>query len=165
MAQKPKLDDRAWKELRRKVIEMAAGSRVKVGVLSEAGGDKEHNDDGITLVELAAIHEYGSPAANIPERSFIRRTFSEKAEELAKMQEKLVAAIVNRKMDVRTALEALGQWGAAEVKKTIKTGPHIPPPLKKKTADRKGSDRPLVDTGLLANSVTHVVEIGKGAEG
>jgi hypothetical protein len=156
----PLFNDRGWRELRRKVIEMSAGSRVKVGVLAEAGGDKEHGDDGITLIELAAIHEYGSPAAGIPERSFIRRTFSEKHEELAKMQEKLVGAIVEGKMDVRRALEILGQWGAAEIKKTVKSGPHIPPPLEPSTVRRKGSDRPLVDTGLMINSVTHVVEMG-----
>lgn len=159
---KPKLNDAKWKELRRKVIEMAAGSHVKVGVLADKGGDQT-TDGGITLVELAAIHEYGSPAANIPERSFIRRTFdAEKARELAAMQGKLVGAIVEGKMSVPRALELLGQWAAAAVKKTITSGPHIPPPLKPATVAAKGSDRPLVDTGQLVNSITYKVEVGRG---
>ena len=144
----------------RKLAE-ARAKGVRVGVLSSKGGGEEHTDDdgkpsGVSMVELAAIHEFGSRKAGIPERSFIRRTFNSKRKQLAAMQVKLARAIVLRKLPVKSAYEILGQWAAAEVKKTI-TQTKIPPPLKKETIRRKKSDRPLVNTGKLLNAITHEV--------
>jgi hypothetical protein len=144
-------DDRVWQEILRKVND-AKQAHVKVGVLS----DGDH--DGIGMIELAAIHEFGSPAAGIPERSFIRRTFIEKESELAEICARLSKAVIAGSMTTAKALDLLGAWGASEVKKTVTAGPHIPPPLKEATIAAKGSDRPLVDTGRLIGSVTWEVE-------
>lgn len=139
-------------KLKAKAIDLAK-AHVKVGVLASKGGNADH--DGITMIELAAIHEYGSPAANIPERSFIRSAF-EKKTELNAFVMKLAKAIAENKLDARRALHMLGTWAAAKVKKNI-TERDIPPPLKPKTIARKKSTKPLVDTGRLLNAITYEV--------
>ncbi len=129
---------------------------VKVGVLAARGGAQQH-ESGISLIELAAIHEFGSPAAKIPERSFIRRAFR-RNRELKSLTVRLARRIINENLTINRALDQLGTWGAAEVKKTIASGPHIPPPLKAATKRKKKSSRPLVDTGRLMNSIAHEVK-------
>lgn len=155
---KQKLDDREYRELMRRLEPLkagAAGPHAKVGIL--AASSQPHQGSDMSLVEIAAVHEFGSPAANIPERSFIRGTFEERdvADALARLTTQLARAIVARKIEVAAALERLGQWGAAQVKARIKR--HIPPPLKPQTIERKGSSTPLVDTGQLINAVTYEV--------
>jgi len=151
---KVKVDDKKWRELRKRLEAMGADkAHVRVGVLS----DDSHGDIG--MIELAAIHEFGSEAAGIPERSFIRRTFRDRKEELTQLLHVLTHKIVTNKMTILQALNTLGLWGANAVKQTI-TQSDIPPPLKPSTIARKGSDKPLVDTGQLVNSITWKVENG-----
>ena len=154
---KTRIDDRAWRKMTARVGELSAA--VKVGVLASTGGDARHPDSDITMVELAAIHEFGSPAAKIPERSFIRSTFRDKATLLGAVMGKLARGVVAGTMQPERALAILGEVGAAEVKKTITEGAGVPPPLKPETVARKGSDRPLVDTGRLLDSITY--EVGR----
>lgn len=148
------VDDSEWQELKERLrVTMTRDAHVKVGVMQSKGGGASAGA-GLTMVDLATIHEFGAPAAGIPERSFIRRTFAEKHEALAAMTKRLAAAVVTKKMPVDRALGLLGAWGAAEVKRTITSGPGVPPPLSPVTIARKGSTRPLVDTGRLVGAIT-----------
>lgn len=168
---------REYGAMRKRFEEAARGAHVKIGVLASQGGgaksirkskhvgergtarnavNKAFEVTDIFLVELAAIHEFGSPAAHIPERSFIRRTFDTKHTEIRALATKLAAKIVDGKMDIDKALTVLGQFCAAEVKKTI-TRDRIPPPLKPATIEAKGSNRPLVDTGRLLGAISYEV--------
>lgn len=155
MPTKVEINAKALEALERRI---GQAYTVKVGVLSNAG-----NHDHISMVELAAVHEFGSPQNHIPERSFIRATFNEKRSEL----ERFVGAIVKRmfadkNMTPLIALNILGAWMAAQIQNKITQGPHIPPPLKPATVAAKGSSRPLVDTGRLVQSITHEVVKGEG---
>lgn len=155
-------DDSRWQKIRA-TVSRAARAHVKVGVLSDGGGSHE----GIGVVALAAIHEFGSPAAGVPERSFIRRTFTVHADELGKVTAKLAKKVVENAMPLEQALGILGAWGAAKVKGTIKSWTWAPEDgglsstvvqeLSPRTIERKGSDRPLVDTGRMVDSITHQV--------
>lgn len=152
------VDRKPWQKLRERMNESASKHpHVNVGVLADKGGDAVHENehgDEITLVELAAVHEFGT--ATVPERSFIRRTFEEKKAELARIIKTLAGKVVKGTLTEDKALELLGQWAAAEVKKTI-TQHDIPPPLADETVARKGSSKPLVDTGQLLNAITYQV--------
>lgn len=159
---KIEIDDRELRKLEAKIAE-AEMATVRIGVLGDRGGNEQHPSGEFTMVELAIVHEFGSPKNGIPERSFIRRTFKVKADAVGRIAAKLAKMIIDDKMSVDQALELLGQWGAAEVKKTVTEGAHIPPPLKDATVERKGSTRPLVDTGRLIQSVTYMVEKGASA--
>lgn len=132
---------------------------IEIGVL---GGTHTSRDGStISLARLAAIHEFGDPSSNIPERSFLRRAFADPGSQVPRMTERLTRALLNGRIDPAGAFEMLGQQAVAEVKATIAAGPPIPPPLKPETIRRKGSSRPLIDTSQLINSITYrVIETG-----
>ena len=131
-----------------------AAKTVKVGILS----DKPHPEGGVGMVELAAIHEFGSPTNNIPARSFIASPFKrgDTQSEQAKISAKIASGIIDNKIGIDAGLEILGAWGTATIKKNIKDG-NITPDIKQATKDRKKSTEPLVDNGHLINAITHKV--------
>lgn len=154
------VDDRVWKKLLA-VAHNLDKAHVRVGVLASKGGSERVPGTDFDMVTLAAVHEFGSPAAGVPERSFIRRTFEQKRDELAQVCGLLAREIITKGMDPLKALARLGAWGAAEVKKTITQGEGVPPPNAPSTVAAKGSDRPLVDTGRLVGSINFEVVEGE----
>jgi len=132
----------------------AAGkSRVKVGILQGSGA---HAETGISLVELAAVHEFGSPSRGIPERSFIRAPLTDSLV-IQTLITKLCKGSVLGRCSYADALEILGAKAAAHVKNYTKSGASPHKALKQATVNRKKSSRPLVDTGQLVNSVSYQV--------
>lgn len=157
-------DDAPWRELYKRVL-AANTYRVKVGVLAEKGGNSTHADSQMTLVEIAATHEFGSSDGHIPERSFIRSTLYVRSAK--QLEEKITAAaklVIDGKLDAGKALALLGTFAASEIKNTITMneadayGEYPYPPLADSTIAAKGSSVPLIDTGQLKNSITYVVE-------
>ena len=144
-------DDRVFQGILKSVKRMDK-MHVKVGVLSSKGGDATHTGSKFSLVELMAIHEFGSEDGTIPDRAPIRITFETNHDEMAAFIAPLTRQVITNGMSVERALGLLGAKGVAEIKKTI-TQSDLPPPLKPATIARKGSDRPLVDTGQLINSI------------
>jgi hypothetical protein len=149
------IDDRVWRDLKRKIPKIDA-AHVKVGVLASKGGNEqvEGAPAGFDLVALAATHEYGSSDGHVPERSFLRRTLNLKREVFAAAAAKIARGLLADKLDFRKGLDILGALGATEVKKTITEGEGVPPPNAPSTVARKGSSRPLVDTGRMLNAIT-----------
>lgn len=156
--------DKGWGALFKRISEMPR-ARVRVGVLEEGKGGAEHDEGGYTNAQIAAVHEFGTEDGVIPERSFIRSTFDKEREHLIELSSKLVVNITEGKMKVLQAMNILGADLAAKIKKNVTEGPGIPPPLKQATIDSKGSDRPLVDTGRMVNSVSWVASLEGGARG
>lgn len=141
----------------------AQESHVKVGVLANGKG-REKNEDGITMLELAAIHEFGSPKAGIPERSFIRRTMRDKRDELGRVCANVAKKYIFGEVTLERGLNQLGAIAAGMIKSTVTSGAHIPPPNAASTIKAKGSDRPLVDTGRMIGSVTWKVWMGRARD-
>lgn len=151
------VDDRVFQKLKHKLEQGDSG--VKVGIL---GGHGAQDSNGkITYAQVAAIQEFG---LGVPERSFIRRTLHEKHHQLIRVQAALAKELVTTHISKKTALEKLGLWASAEIKKTITEGEGIPPPNAPATIARKGSSRTLVDTGGLVNRITHEV-VPEGSAG
>jgi len=154
-------NDKVFRELRKKLGKLA-DAKVRVGVL-EGGDDEVESEYGdLTIVELATIHEYGAPEANIPERSFLRKTFTDDRgrAETAEFQAEPAKQVIEGKLGAKTALKRIGAWGAAKVRERIREG--IDPPLRPATIQRKGSSTPLVDTGHLQASVSWEIDEGGG---
>lgn len=149
------VNDKVWRKLLAKLKRME-NAHVKVGVLASQGGSAEHSE-GITLIELAAIHEFGSPEAGIPKRSFIHDGVN-KSKKIKDTMSKLSARVVGGTMSETHALEILGQVATAEIKNYVSAGAPVPPPNTKSTVSKKGSSRPLIDTGRMVNAVNHEVE-------
>lgn len=147
-------DASVWEALKLQV-EKLSGAHVRIGVLT---GPHENAD--ITIAELAVIHELGAPAAGIPERSFIRASLERARPEMVQFIAKLAKAVVLGRITSAQAHGLLGEWAVAKVRDYILEGQGVPPPLKDATIARKGSARPLVDTGQLLHSISYAVEAG-----
>lgn len=150
-------DTTIWDKIMAAVRSMKT-AHVKVGVMASAG---ETENGEFTLAELAAVHEFGSPANGIPERSFIRSTFRERGSELEVVTKKLAKQVLDGG-SVHDALSKLGLWGATAVRSQI-TSQRVRPQLVeseagRRTIARKGSSVTLVDTGQLANAISYEVE-------
>lgn len=159
-----------WKRLQRALALNSAAaqeSHVKVGIIAAEGGD-DATPDGISMIELAAIHEFGSPAAGIPQRSFIRSTFNRNdvRREMGELTGSLVTKVIHG-MPLSRALGLVGAWGVDQIRHTIKNrqtqGPESQA-LKPSTIKRKGSDLPLVDTGRLLGALSWLVWLGRARD-
>lgn len=156
-------DDAPWRKIFRDVME-ANTMRVHVGVLAAKGGNAQHAGSGMTLVELAATHEFGSSDGHVPERAALRGTlYVRVAEELNHKLEAAAKLVISGAVSAEKALNLLGLWAASEVKNTITMneadgyGEYPYPPLADSTIKAKGSSVPLIDTGQLKNAYTWVV--------
>lgn len=135
---------------------------VRVGVLADKG-DQAHQTDAetpsaisMTVLEVATVHEFGAPAANIPARSFLRGTVDAESASIRSDQHKLAIAVLSGKIDLRKGLDQLGARVAGKIQQRIARG--IEPPLQARTIARKGSSKPLIDSGQLRSSITWEVE-------
>jgi hypothetical protein len=128
-----------------------ANRAVLVGV---PAGVSETN--GTTMATVAAVHEFGSPEHNIPERSFLRGGIRRAAPKLNAVNIDSLRKVLLGKMTIEQAIEKLGVVAAGEVKREFVVGTFAP--NKPATIARKGSSRPLIDTGSLRQAVTYVVE-------
>lgn len=141
----------------------ASKARVRVGVLADAAKDPPKDKNGktgkppkYTLLEVAGVHEFGAPAANIPQRSFIRAPIDAHAEDITRLQAVLLTQIVEGRITEAAALDLLGAKVASWCQEAIDDG--IEPALADETVQRKGSSKPLVNTGQLKSAITWQVE-------
>lgn len=87
----------------------------------------------------------------IPQRSFLRSTFDEKELVIGQHAEKVVDGLIsnNNSYDI----EKFGNFVEGLVKDKIVNGPFVP--NSPATIKRKGSSRPLIDTGHLRQSIRY----------
>lgn len=116
-----------------------------------------HGKGPITNAQLGYIHEHGAPAANIPARPFLRPSVEDNHDALVKVLENGLKRALQtmRPGDVDVAYERTGLVAVGFVQNYMSTGRFTP--LKPATIRRKKSSQPLIDTGQLRQSVTHVV--------
>ena len=131
-------------------MKKAANLAVEVGV--QAG---ETTQDGKTdLATIAAIHEFGTD--NIPSRPFTRESFDQHVNELDKFMQGIGGRIIVNRISASQGLNLVGQKMTGIIQKKIVDGPWAP--NAPATVKQKGSDRPLIDTGHLRQSIRHVVK-------
>ena len=147
--------DLGYKKIRDDLIAMNAYT--SVGVHEDAG-----DSEGTPLAVIAAVHEYGAEIKNgfgkgirivIPERSFLRSFVDENSGNLENFKQKIVGMIIDGKSTPGQALSLLGEYAVSGVKKKMRNGPFTP--LRPATIRRKGSSKPLIDTGQLIGSISH----------
>jgi hypothetical protein len=134
--------ERALQDLARKV---SNGGTLRVGFLEGAT-----YPDGKSVAMIASIQEYGAPAAGIPPRPFFRRMIAAKSGEWSAAIKQL---LIDNDYDVRKALELAGIAIEGQLRQSIID--LVDPPLKPATIARKGSAKPLIDTGHMLRSVDH----------
>lgn len=125
---------------------------VDVGVL---GGEHKGEGEGAEMsnILLARVHEYGTDT--VPERSFIRSTLFEQRPAIIELVKILKHQIYTGKTTVSKALDVIGLQVQALIRGKISDGDPAWPPLSPKTIAKKGSSKPLIDTGQLQKSITY----------
>lgn len=104
------------------------------------------------VAAIAAFNEWGTK--NIPSRPFMSTSFDENLQGLNRLKAKLYIEIVNGRMGVSQALSIIGEFMVSKTKKKIRD--ISSPPNAPSTIKKKKSANPLIDTGQMINSVTHV---------
>jgi hypothetical protein len=141
------------KKFQRSLEDLKKSPYVAIGVQSEDGAAV--HDGGVTMADLMSIHEFGTSDGHIPERAPIRSNDAKNVPRYKKLTRDLLKSIVFKHKGVSEALAILGEAVQNDIKAGIKEG--LPPPNAPSTIARKGSSTPLIDTGILLNSIRYKV--------
>jgi hypothetical protein len=133
----------ALRDLARRVARPAT---LRVGFLEGAT-----YPNGMSVPMVAALNEFGTSRA--PPRPFFRNMVSAKSREWPAALTKLLQA---SDYDAVTALQLAGQAIKGQLQQSINE--FVSPPLAASTIKRKGFDKPLIDTGVMVNSVDYEVQ-------
>lgn len=144
--------DRIGQNLRSLRERLQRNSGVYVGVPQGAG----QYEDGTPIAVIAAVHEFGSADGHIPERSFLRAPLRGGQDRFKQIFQAGLPQVVSGELSMFQLMSQVGAAGAGTSQEAIAQG--ISPPNAQSTVDQKGSSTPLVDTGRLRQSITHVVE-------
>lgn len=129
---------------------------VFVGVPQEEAG-REQN--GITNAELLYIHTNGSLTNNIPPRPIVEPAIQDSKEEIGTLlKEAILKALEGDTDGAMAGMERAGTQGENAVKGWFTNPKNNWAENAESTKKRKGSSKPLIDTGQLRKSITHVVK-------
>lgn len=127
------------------------GAHTKVGV--QAGAKEQ---DGSDMVVVAAANEFGTD--RIPERSFMRSTFTEEKAKLQHILQQEAKAIIEGKKSEEQSLNLVGLYYVGRIQAKIHS--HPAPENAPATIEAKGSSGTLIDSGSLVQGIRHVVVPG-----
>lgn len=144
--------DRGFSE-RQKELRKFNRATFAIGVFAEEGS-KEYAD-GTTVADVAAWNEYGVPG-KIPARPFVGGYLEEKRPAIQELLKRLAAGVAAGTYSAEEAAERAGSTLAGGMKKRIAEGSAFTPNAPS-TVARKGSSKPLIDTGQLRSAITYEV--------
>lgn len=151
---------------------------ITVGIHGDDGSERHAANDStneLTVADIGTFHEFGvgpfqvtggfsgdgalggHEHPGIPQRSFIRAWYDENHDFIAKTMQAQMKLAISGKITPEVAAERIALAFEGSVKQRISRG--IPPPNAQSTIERKGSSKPLIDTGQLRNSIRGRVEI------
>lgn len=137
-----------------KNLQQFKDSVVKAGILAKDGSN--NHSEGITVFQIGMIHEFGAPEKNIPRRSFIRVPIENNIKEIIKLIENNHKLVSENSMSAKVALDRIGLKAQNTIKKSFRDNDWKA--NSRATVKRKGSSRPLIDTGQLVGSISYIVE-------
>lgn len=137
-----------------KNLQQFKDSVVKAGILAKDGS--QNHGEGITVFKIGMIHEFGVPEKNIPRRSFIRAPIENNIKEITKLIEHNHKLVSENSISAEVALSRIGIKAQNTIKESFRNNDWKP--LKRATIKRKGSSKPLIDTGQLIGSISYIVE-------
>jgi len=141
--------EEAMKALAKK---LEGATRVLVGVPEGAGA----YEDGLTIATIAAVNNFGSADGKIPARPFLTPAIEKGALQYQRLAEVMIPKVLTGEMTMNTLLEQMGNLAEGHVKQEITDGNFIDNAESTKAA--KGSDKPLIDTGALRQSIRYVID-------
>ena len=111
------------------------------------------SSSSITMSGLAAIHELG---LGVPKRAFIEPSLKLNRKKYLKFVGKQITPVIRRTTTLNTTWNRLGIMAVADIQQYMVTASFTP--LAASTIARKGSSKPLIDTGQLRQSITYRVK-------
>lgn len=115
----------------------------------------KNEPDGTPMALVGAVHEFGSPENGIPERSWLRSGLRINLPFFRSLNKRNLPSVLKGEMQAETALAQLGAVAVGKVQENITKGDFAP--LKAQTIRRKGSSKPLIDSGNMRQSVTYQI--------
>jgi hypothetical protein len=115
----------------------------------------------VNNAQLLFIHTNGSPLRNIPKRPVIEPAIEERENKAAIANELGLAAkavLDGKPSETMTHLNRAGMEGQNAARDWFESPINNWPPNTPETIERKGSDRPLVDTGQMRKAIIYVVK-------
>jgi hypothetical protein len=153
MARGVKDKDKGYRDLVKRLYGIKA-PKIEVGIFEQDGAFVyADGSTAVTVLDVAMWNEFGT--GQIPERSFLRAWFDENQDKCRELVRRLLESVIAGTRTKEQALELLGVTFVGQIQKRIADG--ISPANAPATIARKGSDKPLIDTGQLRSSVTHRV--------
>ena len=162
-----------YKEAMAEIAKVRKDPHVAVGIQGTSALQVHPESDKLApvrLVDVATFNEFGTVRA--PERSFIRSTMDEERRSLIRLTRDLFFKMGKGKMTTKTALTILGFQIQKLIKKKItdiKSPPNAPSTIeakKRKSGKKKirvinsiETGNPLIDTGLMRNSISFDVRM------
>lgn len=128
--------------------------QVLVGVPEGAGSyPAEGGKPPLTIATVAAVNEFGTADGRIPARPFLRPAITEGAPTFTRLAERELPDIMLGKQPMSRLLHRMGLLAMGMVQRKItdlKSPPNAP-----STIAKKKSDNPLIDTGVLRQSINY----------
>lgn len=125
--------------------------KLEVRIGYQAG--KKAGKNGVDLANIAAFNELGT--IHIPSRPFLRDSVDSNEGQINAFLQAMGKALV-RGGSAEEVLKKIGVFQKGLVQEEIEKGSFAPnAPV---TVKRKGSDKPLIDTGLMRQSVDYVIK-------
>lgn len=151
--------DQRGSDALRKALKEIQDKKLRVGFF-----DTAKYEDGTPVAYVATIQEFGNPSGGIPARPFMRPTVDDKKTEWKTELADGAHAVLNGKATVDQMYGQVGAMAAGNIGETIAS--ITSPALAQSTIDARASKRktagvstkPLVDTGLMIQSVDFQVE-------
>lgn len=115
---------------------------------------KASSEDGVDMVDIAAFNEVGTSRS--PSRPFMRQSVDNHQKEIVAFCQAKIRELCSGKTTAEQILKELAVFQKGLIQKTIVDGsfePNAPSTIRK-----KGSDRPLIDTGRMRQSVMTIVD-------
>jgi len=131
---------------------------VKYASANEFGvGTKPSSHTG-TQMMAAMSRASGVNVRYIPERPFMRKTFDEKREDIVKFIKEMIELYSKgRVKDLSKYFAIVGAKMKKEIQRTITTASSWAVPNAPSTIAKKGSSKPLIDTGRMRAAITYKV--------
>ena len=151
--------------IRNRIPQVVAGIRgmdnvvTKVGFpegepVASAQSQQENSVDNMSeLARIAFTLEFGAPHLKNKKWPFMTKAFQNNKNRLESLVSQLYDRASEGRLEAMRALSIVGEFHQENIKEQIRLT--RTPRLEQSTIDRKGSSKPLIDTGQMIQSVTH----------
>ena len=145
--------DKLTPEGKRFLKEIAELKKLQVRVGFQRGFT-DYDDNGVDMVDVAMWNELGT--VNSPPRPFLRQSVDDNTFILTVACEESLKSIVQGQGTARDALQMLGVLQTALIQDKIRNGDFVP--NAPSTIRKKKSSKPLIDSGLMRQSVRFIIK-------